>query len=249
MNELAKWEPLEPRRVEETRKFLCGVDLGQTADFTAIVFLERIQRTIVEQVCTAPVLPGPQLLSGEDWQARATVEPAIYHVRYLERMLDVPYSAVVDRVKHLVEQPEIGGRYALVVDQTGCGRPVLELFVKALPSVYGVTITGGDGQSVVSKSELRVSKQRLVSCCQVVTQAKEPQRILYAAGLQGLDVLRSEISTFKVKVTKNANEIYEAREGAHDDVILALALALWFGETYGNPRKQATSRQMRWVFA
>jgi hypothetical protein len=147
-----------------------------------------------------------------------------------------------------VEQPEIGGRYALVVDQTGVGRPVFELFTKAGLLAVGVSISGGDSASRVSKTEFRVSKQRLVGVTQVVTQAKEPQRILYAAGLSGLEVLRSEISTFQVKTTKSANEIYEAREGAHDDVILSLALALWFGETYGQPRKQATSRQMEWVF-
>lgn len=244
-NELAKWEPLT-RRVETQRKFIVGCDLGQVADYTSVVFLERLQDVVIEHLCTAPAQPGPQLLFGEDWQAKVTVEPASYHVRYLERMLDIPYSAVVDRVKHLVEQPEIGGRYALVVDQTGVGRPVFELFAKAGLQAYGLTIVGGDGQSVVSKTEFRVSKQRLVGVTQVVTQAKEPQRILYAAGLTGLEVLRSEISTFKVKTTKAANEIYEAREGAHDDVILSLALALWFGETYGDPRPKATSRQMKW---
>jgi len=43
-------------------------------------------------------------------------------------------------------------------------------------------------------------------------------------------VLTEELSLFRAKVTLAANETFEAwRERAHDDLVLALALALYIG--------------------
>jgi hypothetical protein len=228
-----------PTAVDVQRKFLFGLDLGQAADYTALVILERLQNVITTQVSTSR---DPHFSTGSDWQAKRTAEDATYHLRYIERLkLGTPYPAIVDRVKHLVEQPEIGGKYALVIDQSGVGRPVYDLFHKAGLDAYGVTITGGAGSTIVSRTEFKVAKQLLVAMTQVVTQT--PGRLVYAQGTLDLDTLRAELGTFRVQTTKAANEIYEAREGAHDDLVLALALALWFGEAYGNPKPQATCWQ------
>jgi hypothetical protein len=44
-------------------------------------------------------------------------------------------------------------------------------------------------------------------------------------------VLIKELQNFKVKITAAANEIFEAwREGEHDDLLLAVAIAAWMGE-------------------
>ena len=42
------------------------------------------------------------------------------------------------------------------------------------------------------------------------------------------------MATFTTKITTSANETYEAwRERDHDDMVLAVALAIWLGEKYG----------------
>jgi hypothetical protein len=42
------------------------------------------------------------------------------------------------------------------------------------------------------------------------------------------------MQNFKAKITASANETFEAwREGQHDDLVLAVALAVWGGENLG----------------
>jgi hypothetical protein len=43
-------------------------------------------------------------------------------------------------------------------------------------------------------------------------------------------ILIRELQNYQVKVTPAANEVFNAREGEHDDLLLALALAAWNGE-------------------
>ena len=46
-----------------------------------------------------------------------------------------------------------------------------------------------------------------------------------------MDTLIQELSNFKVKITTKGNDTYEAwREGQHDDLVLSVALACWYGE-------------------
>ena len=103
----------------------------------------------------------------------------------------------------------------------------------------GVTITGGDAVSVAGK-QARVAKRLLVSTLQAVIQTK---RLLFASDMPLVETLQKEMLDFRVKISDNANDLYSAREGAHDDLVLSLALALWFGEKYGNPRPVARSYQ------
>jgi hypothetical protein len=45
------------------------------------------------------------------------------------------------------------------------------------------------------------------------------------------ELLVKELQNFKVKITAAANEVFgEWREGQHDDLVLATALAAWAGE-------------------
>ena len=44
-------------------------------------------------------------------------------------------------------------------------------------------------------------------------------------------VLMKELQTFRVKIRTSANETFESwRERDHDDMVLAVALAVWMGE-------------------
>ena len=49
--------------------------------------------------------------------------------------------------------------------------------------------------------------------------------------LREVAILIRELETFRVKITEAANETFGAwREGQHDDLLLAVALAAWAGE-------------------
>ena len=48
-----------------------------------------------------------------------------------------------------------------------------------------------------------------------------PPRLPYA------DVLRTELANFQVRVTAAAHEVYAARAGQHDDLVISVALPVW----------------------
>jgi hypothetical protein len=48
-----------------------------------------------------------------------------------------------------------------------------------------------------------------------------------AANLPEAANLVNELQNFEMKITKNANDIYAAKNGQHDDLVLSLGLAVW----------------------
>jgi hypothetical protein len=193
----------------KTMRYYLGLDLGQTTDFTALAVLERI-----------PASPT----------AHETEEPA-YALRYLRRFpLGTPYTSIVSAVADTAATPPLRGQCILAVDQTGVGRPLVEMLRKApVPcGIVPVTITGGQGVSVADDGSFRVPKKELVACLQVVLQER---RLKVARGLAEVNLLVRELLNFRVKITAAARETFEAwREHDHDDLVLALAIALWYAE-------------------
>jgi hypothetical protein len=93
-----------------------------------------------------------------------------------------------------------------------------------------IQITGGD--SVTRDGDVtRVPKRDLVSAAQVALQS---ERLKIAAELPEAETLTRELQSFQVKISLDtAHDSYGAwREGAHDDLVLALCLALWAGVNY-----------------
>lgn len=215
-------------------KYILGLDLGQANDPTGLVILERSQSWTMD---TVPVEEKDRYVITK-WREREKVSDPIYKARHVERLkLGTPYPEVVDYVKTLINREEIGGNYGLVIDMTGVGRPVFDIAKKAGLDAVGVTITGGDTVSWQSSRTARVSKRILVG---TVTAVMQTGRLRLAKDMDGVDALQKELLDFRVKVTDSANDIYSAREGAHDDLVLSLALALWIGENYIKRPKKAS---------
>ena len=182
--------------------FVAGLDLGQTTDPSALEILER---------------------DAEGGKPR-------YDVRHVERFpLGTSYPAIVQAVKARLER--VPGSPKLVVDGTGVGRAVVDMFREAMPRVVvPVTIHGGE-RATFNRDDgyLHVPKRDLVGVVQVLLQNK---RLRLAKGLPEVEVLTNELRTFKVKIDPaTAHDSYGAwREGAHDDLVLALAVAAWYAE-------------------
>lgn len=184
--------------------FFVGVDLGQSRDFTAAVVAEKVE----------PV-------DGGDYEL---------HVGHLERFRDVLYPDVAERAKKLMAATELRGRTALAVDATGVGAAVVDMLRKSGLSFDAVTITGGDTESHgTTYSDWRVPKRDLIGGLQVLLQS---ERLKVASRLQHAETLKRELLNFGVKVNiSTGHDSYEAwREGDHDDLVLATALAAWKAE-------------------
>jgi hypothetical protein len=217
-------------------RYYVGLDLGQQADYTALAVAERLEmgtgtyvpdsRQMVYHAATGTIAQGVK-------ERLATH----YHLRHLERLpLGVAYPKVVEHVQALVTRPPLQGDVALIVDGTGVGLPVVDMLRTAplgRTRLYPVLITAGD-QVHAEHGVYYVPKRTLVASLQVLLQA---ERLKIAATLPEAATLTRELLNFKVKVTASAHESYEAwREGIHDDLVLATALAVWRGEYDGAHR-------------
>ena len=192
----------EQREVPPALDYFFGLDLGQSKDYTALAILER---------------------HGEG-------DEAIFHARHLQRyQLGTSYPSIVTDVdKMLKRDPLRGHNLTLAIDGTGVGAAVVDMFLgaKLTADICPIIITGGD---TVTNDGLvwRVQKRDLVGIVQVCLQTS---RLKIASSLAEASTLTNELQNFQVKITDSAHDIYGAwREGAHDDLVLAVAMALWKG--------------------
>lgn len=120
----------------------------------------------------------------------------------------------------------------MLVDYTGVGRPVLDMFAgrRLLRMAQGVVITGGREVSG-NRTGWLVPKGELVSKLQALLHSGD---LRIAASLPNAAVLARELQDFRVRFTEAGNATFNAREGAHDDLVLALALAV-FGLSRPDP--------------
>jgi hypothetical protein len=185
-----------------------GLDLGQVSDFTALA---------VDQVTEVPDAN------------RAGRVVRLHAIRHMHRWhLGTAYPSIVAEVKNLLTRAPGS---SLALDATGVGRAVVDLFRAAqLPPAHlvPITITGGNEATRVDRG-WHVPKKDLVGSVQAALQAR---RLKIAPALREAKTLTRELQTFRVKVSlATANESFEAwRERDHDDLVLAVAMAVWLAE-------------------
>ena len=193
------------RKAERQRELsVIGLDLGQSQDYTALSVLRVL----------------PQLNDKSSMQAV-----------HLERFkLGTPYPQIVDSVLRLTQRPELGDQWHLVVDATGVGKAVVDLFKDGLGSekrrLTAVTITAGNAVTG-GRQNCGVPKRDLVTTLLVLL---ETGRLVFA-DLPEMAQLSAEMLDFRVKITTSGNAIWGSwREGSHDDLVLSVAMAAWWAE-------------------
>ncbi|HEY1203895.1 MAG: hypothetical protein ABSH46_11880 [Bryobacteraceae bacterium] len=194
-------------------RYFVGVDLGQKLDYTAIAVVERWE--------------AAGELDRWSWERLKEVG---YRLRHLERLaLGTPYPEVVARVREVARSGELAGRCTVVADATGVGGPVIDMLRGAELGceLMAVTITGGERASRASRSDggWKVPKRDLVVGLEVML---ETGSLRIAAGLREGETFIKELTGMRVKVSAGRREQFGAwREGTHDDLVLAAALACW----------------------
>ncbi|PLS87020.1 MAG: hypothetical protein CYG60_04155 [Actinobacteria bacterium] len=196
--------------------FKVGLDLGQSADYTALSVVQALK------VPTGGGNFGTSL-----------------HLRHLERYpLRTPYPEIAERVAALMRDPLLSPEELdparrrvfraapeLVVDNTGVGVAVTDLLRKLGLKFVSVTITGGDRANGAGRT-MRVPKRDLVASLEVPFHTGT---LKVAEGLDLWPALKGELLNFRRKINlKTAHDSYEHwRETDHDDLVLATALACW----------------------
>lgn len=228
-------DALAPYRVP---RFIAGLDVGQMNDVSALVIVEREMR----------------LLYGR-------LEPYFF-AGYLERIpLQTPYPAMVRGVRDRVEKLPQDLGTALIVDATGVGRPVVDQFregwtsfdrftqrpitLPGKPSIVALTLTASTEPRKIERWDEQYVPKRDVIMTLMLTLQQD--RLQAAAGLGELMMLIQEARNFQWKVSKAGDDLYgQWREGKHDDLLLAVAIAVWWGTRYAVrviPGQQTTYAQ------
>ncbi len=220
--------------------YIVGLDLGQAQDYTAIAVVQRIMPPWPEgQPRSVPFSMGSAY---RGMMPVKDTRKATYHLGHLERYpLGTRYPAIVAAACDLMRRAPLTRETPLVADYTGVGRAVVDMFTGTGVRPIALTITGGDEVIRDGNYHVKVPKRDLVSTLDVLFQS---ERLRIAEDLEAAPIFVNELLNFRRKVDlKTAHDSYEAwRESIHDDLVLAVAMACWYGEHPAASRKLVLHR-------
>ena len=197
-------------------RFVVGVDLGQAADPTAICVVEHT-RGVMDS--------GSELERHCGLSGKLQTACEFYDVRHMERLaLGMSYPAQVQRVKDLLTRAPLEGA-ELVIDETGVGRAVADIFNDAGLKPIRISITAGNEATWAGRDRWHVAKTVLIS---TVDAMLHTGKLRFAAALSEADAMRDELLDFRRKLSDAGRASYAARTGQHDDLVLAVAIACWW---------------------
>lgn len=192
-------------------KFTLGLDLGQRRDYSALAVIEPAE------------IIGPRDPVTWEFKRERRVR-----VRHLERVrLGTRYAHVIDRLESVVRRIRAFGHCSVVVDSTGVGGAVIEwIRDRALRcELVPVLITAGD-RPERRHGEWHVPKHVLIGKLKVLFERGE---LILPDRLPATRRLIEELTAVEARPSANGVRRYAAwSEGAHDDLVLALALAAWW---------------------
>lgn len=192
---------------------ILSIDLGEKRDYAAFSITDSVGEPL-------------QRFEGDRGIA------VFYDTIHLERYLHVPYPELVERTWALMQTPELKEQTDLIVDATGVGLPVVQMMQQKGLHPTGIWITGG--QVVTEDREIggfRVPKEHIANAMDLVLQAR---RWRVARGIDYREALLKEARAFTKKVETERTATYEAaREDDHDDLVMSVAMALWWATRGG----------------
>ena len=219
---LGTYEPFEYKGQHWTRfpapkadeAFVMAVDLGQ---------ISRPDRYRRDEASHIPL---------ETWRVdekkritRQDIEQN-FDVQYAERMpLGTSYPAIVQHVRDLLNRPPLRDNCYLVIDESGVGRAVGDMFGEAGLRAIRVTITAGTGVTKQDSLRWSVAKTELISGVDARLHSGE---LRFAAELTEAPALAEEFKDFRRHLTAAGRATYQARTGRHDDLVLAVSLCVWW---------------------
>jgi hypothetical protein len=227
--------------------YIAGLDLGQAADYSALVVVEVQQWIPASAVTPSSYLFRQQGLDVSGWVSPSTLTPAqlwavseYWHERpgrppltvpHMERWpLGTPYPTIVQDVVARLGTHPLGTapRLQLIVDATGCGAPVVDMLRQAgMDWLIAATIHAGNTTTFDGRTA-HIPKRDLIAA---VTVALEQRRLQISRALPEAATLERELGNFRRRSTPAGHETMASwREQQHDDLVLGLALAVWVRE-------------------
>lgn len=200
-------------------QYILGVDFGSQQDYTAMALVRRVQ-----------VISASQNVAGMITEENLRDE---LHLMYLERIeLGTSYYKVVERIKSIMRDEYVSGDIVAVPDATGVGIPVVQMMRReGVSPIVAISIHGGNATSRnQDMGGYNVPKRDLVTALTLVVQSR---RLKVASDIKHRAHLVHEMASFTMKSTSSGADTYEAlMEKDHDDLVMALAMAVWYAEKH-----------------
>lgn len=181
---------------------------------------------------TPPYIVGLDFGQARDYSALAVLQVDLdggeppFRLLHLHRYPNGTfYSEIIDHVYALMRTAPLHPTCLLVPDQTGVGQGIVEeLRRKHVANLSPIVITSGR-QFAFNGTGFNVPKVDLVTALQLVF---ENRQIAIAGDIPHARDLRRELMNFR-HVLGPGGASAAAASGEHDDLVMALAMALWHG--------------------
>jgi hypothetical protein len=202
--------------------FHLGADLGKQADYTAVCFLQK--RTPLDKYSRPNGAAMFEVLTMKRFDLRTSYIEIVKQIS--DRLRYPPFDSFRDNAgkNYPAKIPTF-----LSFDQTGTGQAVGELlrndkFLDSrLEEIKAINITGGREPSE-GNDAFNIPKRDLIMTTLI---AFERGFLKFAGNMPELPTLVSELQNFEMRFTSKGNDTYSAKGTNHDDLVLALSLAVW----------------------
>ena len=202
------------------RPFVAGLQLGGLQTPAALAIIERRPGETEE----APVTHELRLL--ERWAAGLPYTMIVRQVTRRFRMALAQASKNRDAMGQPVKTALSERTAALVVNATGVGKMAVDILERELPGLRSVPtwITTSD-QASEDTEGWRVPQRDLIAAVLVLDQQ---ERLAVPKSLADAAALKAQMDAYHVKPGTSDRARFEPAGG--DDLVLAVALACWWGE-------------------
>jgi hypothetical protein len=194
--------------------WVVGVDLGKSVDSTAIAILHHTVKGLGT---------GTPNHINKTWRQDSVQRFDLVHLQRLP--LGMNYVSQAHAIGEILKREPLRCANAkLVVDQSGVGVGVVDLMESHGLRPIRLQITAGSEETQEGMIH-RVAKTILISRLEAAMHSGE---LHVAADLREADALRDELKDFQRHVTASGANTWSAREGKHDDIVLAVSYGIWW---------------------
>ena len=215
----------EPKFLPRRIRHVMGIDVGQIQDPTAVCVIEH---------CAGVMDHGSDYERHTNQTATLSLQKSAerWRVVHMERLpLGTKYAEVITHVAGLLATPQLQAnpdknqsKCELVIDAGG-SRGVVEMFTIAGLNPMGVQIVGGLNTTWARKNTWNVAKHELITLLDArLNHDRFP--LTFSKYLVEGEAFKQEISDFRRNVSGAGRMQYEAQQGKHDDMIIAVALSV-----------------------
>jgi hypothetical protein len=171
-----------------------------------------------------------------DWSALAAIDMQYrpeekrfgYSLVAMARKQGLPYDQIVDWVVRTLKKPEFNREQPpeFLLDSTGVGVAVRDMLAAKGVRMKAVTITSGESFTRQG-SIFHVGKSRLIG---TFLGAFDAGKVRVNPNMPIWPLVEREMLSFRAEMNTQGRLKMEAEQGENDDMLFALAMAVWYGE-------------------